>query len=121
MATQIKKKYPLASKYLGKVRTIFEEFDKDKDDKLTLNECAAMFQTLSKKVTSLPAVSQLWKRSLIVDRSSCKPARKVPRKNVQETRQELASSQGQWCEGFERRSILRAFQLHTLGQFGLHW
>lgn len=57
MAGQIKKKYPLASKYLGKVRTIFEEFDKDKDDKLTLNECAAMFETLSKKVTSLPAVS----------------------------------------------------------------
>jgi hypothetical protein len=57
MATQIRKKYPLASKYLGKVRTIFDEFDKDKDEKLTLNECAFMFETLSKKVTSLPAVS----------------------------------------------------------------
>lgn len=53
----MKKKYPLASKYLGKLRTIFDEFDKDKDEKLSLNECAQMFQTLSKKVTSLPAVS----------------------------------------------------------------
>lgn len=57
MATDMKKRYPLASKYLGKVRTIFDEFDKDKDDKLSLNECASMFESLSKKVTSLPAVS----------------------------------------------------------------
>jgi len=59
MAADIKKKYPLASKYLGKVRAIFDEFDKDKDEKLSLNECATMFETLSKKVTSLPAVSAL--------------------------------------------------------------
>jgi NADH dehydrogenase len=59
MAADIKKKYPLASKYLGKVRAIFDEFDKDKDEKLSLNECASMFESLSKKVTSLPAVSAI--------------------------------------------------------------
>lgn len=57
MAGDIRKRYPLASKYLGKLRTIFDEFDKDKNEKLDLNECAAMFESLSKKVTSLPAVS----------------------------------------------------------------
>ena len=57
MADDIRKMYPLASKYLGKLRSIFDEFDKDKDDKLSINECATMFQSLSKKVTSLPAVS----------------------------------------------------------------
>jgi NADH dehydrogenase len=58
MAKDIKKKYPLASKYIGKIRELFNEYDKDKDDKLSLNECAAMFESLSKKVTSLPAVSR---------------------------------------------------------------
>lgn len=56
MATDIKKQYPLASKYLGKLRDTFNEFDKDKNDKLSLNECATMFETLSKKVTALPPV-----------------------------------------------------------------
>ncbi len=37
-------------------KDIFEEYDTDKDQKLTLNQCAEMFEKLSKKATSLPAV-----------------------------------------------------------------
>lgn len=38
-------------------RAVFEEFDRDHDEKLTLNEVAELFAKLSKKVTSYPAVS----------------------------------------------------------------
>ena len=67
MAGEIKKKYPLASKYIGKVRAIFEEYDKDKDEKLSLNEVAIMFENLSKKVTSLPAVCPVVTRRRLTD------------------------------------------------------
>ncbi|OCF39117.1 NADH dehydrogenase [Kwoniella heveanensis CBS 569] len=59
MAKHIKKHYPLASKYLVKIREIFDEFDKDHDEKLSLNEVAGMFESLSKKVTSYPATAQV--------------------------------------------------------------
>lgn len=38
-------------------RAVFEEFDKDHDEKLSLDEVAELFAKLSKKVTSYPAVS----------------------------------------------------------------
>jgi hypothetical protein len=38
-------------------RDLFEQYDKDKDEKLSLNEMAEMFMALEKKVTSYPAVS----------------------------------------------------------------
>ncbi|WWD19232.1 hypothetical protein CI109_103690 [Kwoniella shandongensis] len=59
MVKYIKKKYPLASKYLGKMKDIFDEYDKDKDQKLTLNEIADMFMNLSTKATSYPATAQV--------------------------------------------------------------
>ncbi|KAL7419107.1 hypothetical protein Q5752_005943 [Cryptotrichosporon argae] len=59
MSTYIKKQFPLASKYFDRVKDIFDEYDKDKDEKLGLNEVAAMFQDLSKKVTALPATAQV--------------------------------------------------------------
>lgn len=40
-------------------RDVFDEFDKDKDQQISLNECAALFDSLSKKVTSLPATAQV--------------------------------------------------------------
>lgn len=38
-------------------RAVFEEFDRDHDEKLSLDEVAELFAKLSKKVTSYPAVS----------------------------------------------------------------
>jgi NADH dehydrogenase len=38
-------------------RDLFEQYDQDKDEKLSLNEMAEMFMALEKKVTSYPAVS----------------------------------------------------------------
>lgn len=40
-------------------REIFEEFDKDKDNYLSLNEAADMFLTVTKRVTALPATAQV--------------------------------------------------------------
>ncbi|WVR09457.1 hypothetical protein IAU60_006524 [Kwoniella sp. DSM 27419] len=59
MAKHLKSAYPLAGKYLTKIRDIFDEFDKDKTGKLTLNDMAAMLDSLSKKVTSYPATAQV--------------------------------------------------------------
>ncbi|KAK8854628.1 hypothetical protein IAR55_003367 [Kwoniella newhampshirensis] len=59
MVKYIKKKYPLASKYLGKIKDMFDEYDKDKDQKLTLNEVAEMFINLTTKATSYPATAQV--------------------------------------------------------------
>ncbi|ORX38316.1 hypothetical protein BD324DRAFT_620416 [Kockovaella imperatae] len=59
MAAEIKKRHPLTKTYLSKLQGIFEEYDKDHDEKLSLNEVAAMFQALGKKVTSLPATAQV--------------------------------------------------------------
>ncbi|WRT68582.1 uncharacterized protein IL334_005560 [Kwoniella shivajii] len=59
MVKHIRKTYPLASKAFAKMKDVFEEYDKDKDDKLTLNEVATMFLETSKKVTSYPATAQV--------------------------------------------------------------
>lgn len=59
MAGLIKKKYPLSRGYLGQLHEVFEEFDKDHDQHLSLNELAEMFLTISKKVTALPATAQV--------------------------------------------------------------
>lgn len=59
MAGDIKKRHPLASKYLDKIRDLFDQFDVNHDEKLTLNEVAAMFQNLESKITSYPATAQV--------------------------------------------------------------
>ncbi|WVQ79734.1 hypothetical protein IAT38_001834 [Cryptococcus sp. DSM 104549] len=59
MVKYIKKKHPLAEKSLVKMRDIFDEFDKDKDEKLTLNEIAELLGSLESKVTSYPATAQV--------------------------------------------------------------
>lgn len=38
------------------VKELFELYDKDKDESLTLNELAAMLQDIGNKITTLPAV-----------------------------------------------------------------
>lgn len=59
MANHIKKKYPLARGYLGQLKEVFDEFDKDHDHHLSLNEVAEMFLSISKEVTALPATAQV--------------------------------------------------------------
>ncbi|ADV23606.1 NADH dehydrogenase [Cryptococcus gattii Ru294] len=59
MVKYIKKKHPLAHRSLTKMRAVFEEFDRDHDEKLSLDEVAELFAKLSKKVTSYPATAQV--------------------------------------------------------------
>jgi Ca2+-binding EF-hand superfamily protein len=40
----------------SQVKELFELYDKDKDQSLTLNELAAMLQDIGNKITTLPAV-----------------------------------------------------------------
>lgn len=41
---------------LGKVRELFEAFDSDADDSLSLNEVAKLMEDIGNKITCLPAV-----------------------------------------------------------------
>nr|ODN86152.1 NADH dehydrogenase [Cryptococcus depauperatus CBS 7841] len=59
MVKYIKDKHPLAHRSLAKIRAVFNEYDKDKDEKLELNEVAELFASLSKKTTSYPATAQV--------------------------------------------------------------
>jgi hypothetical protein len=43
---------------LTRSRDLFDQFDANHDEKLSLNEVAAMFQNLESKITSYPAVSE---------------------------------------------------------------
>ncbi|KAK4686435.1 NADH:quinone reductase (non-electrogenic), partial [Tremellales sp. Uapishka_1] len=59
MAKHISKKYPLASKNFNKVRDIFDQYDSDHDNGLSLNDVAELLVNLSTKITSLPATAQV--------------------------------------------------------------
>jgi len=49
----------MTENHLEKVRELFELFDSDKDDTLTLNELAVMLQEIGNKITALPATAQV--------------------------------------------------------------
>ncbi|KIM22237.1 hypothetical protein M408DRAFT_28872 [Serendipita vermifera MAFF 305830] len=59
MVAQIKRKIPMAAPHLEKVRDLFERYDIDHDDSLTLNEVATLLAELGNKITSLPATAQV--------------------------------------------------------------
>jgi len=46
----------MAAPHLGEVRDIFERYDADHDESLTINEVATLLAELGNKITSLPAV-----------------------------------------------------------------
>lgn len=46
----------VANKLSSQVKELFELYDKDKDDSLSLEELAAMLQDIGSKITTLPAV-----------------------------------------------------------------
>ncbi|CAG7851984.1 External alternative NAD(P)H-ubiquinone oxidoreductase B1, mitochondrial; AltName: Full=External alternative NADH dehydrogenase NDB1; AltName: Full=NADH:ubiquinone reductase (non-electrogenic) NDB1; Flags: Precursor [Serendipita indica DSM 11827] len=59
MVARIKKKIPMAGPHLEKVRDLFERYDIDHDDSLTINEVATLLAELGNKITSLPATAQV--------------------------------------------------------------
>lgn len=54
---QIKKRVPLASKYLEKTKDVFKQYDKNADGTLSFNELTDALVEIGNKITSLPAVS----------------------------------------------------------------
>jgi len=59
MVKRIKKTMPMTETHLAKVRELFELFDSDCDNSLTLNELAVMLQDIGNKITALPATAQV--------------------------------------------------------------
>jgi len=59
MIKRIQRKFPTSQLHVEKIRDIFDEYDKDKNGALGLNELANMFQTVSSKMTALPATAQV--------------------------------------------------------------
>ena len=56
---RIKKRIPMASDQLVKIRELFDLYDSDADNSLSLNELAILLQELGNKITALPAVRPL--------------------------------------------------------------
>jgi Ca2+-binding EF-hand superfamily protein len=56
MCQHIKKRIPMTEVHLERVRDLFELYDSDKDESLTLNELAVLLQELGSRITALPAV-----------------------------------------------------------------
>jgi len=59
MVRKIKKKIPMSESHLVQVRELFEMYDSDADDSLSLNELLALLQELGHKITALPATAQV--------------------------------------------------------------
>ncbi|KAF9265635.1 putative NADH dehydrogenase, 64 kd subunit, mitochondrial [Marasmius fiardii PR-910] len=59
MVKRIKKKIPMASNHIEKVRDLFEMYDTDADDSLSLNELVRLLEDLGNKITALPATAQV--------------------------------------------------------------
>ncbi|KAI0063437.1 mitochondrial NADH dehydrogenase [Artomyces pyxidatus] len=59
MVRRIKQKIPMAASQLEKVRQLFDLYDSDADNTLTLNELAVLLQEIGNKITSLPATAQV--------------------------------------------------------------
>ncbi|KAF8629995.1 hypothetical protein AX15_003166 [Amanita polypyramis BW_CC] len=59
MVGKIKKRIPMSEKYLNKVKDLFERYDTDKDNSLSLNELLTLMQDIGNKITSLPATAQV--------------------------------------------------------------
>ncbi|ETW86117.1 hypothetical protein HETIRDRAFT_471436 [Heterobasidion irregulare TC 32-1] len=59
MVKRIKQVIPMAGDQLEKVRQLFDLYDSDGDNSLTLNELAVLLQELGNKITALPATAQV--------------------------------------------------------------
>lgn len=52
----IKQRIPMAADHVSKVRELFEMYDTDADNNLSLNEVLRLLEEIGNKITSLPAV-----------------------------------------------------------------
>ncbi|KAF7322483.1 hypothetical protein HMN09_00026700 [Mycena chlorophos] len=59
MVARIKQKIPMAADHLSEVKQLFELYDKDADNSLTLNELTQLLSELGNKITALPATAQV--------------------------------------------------------------
>jgi len=59
MVNAIKKKVPMASTHLQDVRELFERYDKDHDDNLTLNQLNELLTGVARTITALPPTAQV--------------------------------------------------------------
>ncbi|KAG6814599.1 hypothetical protein H0H92_000128 [Tricholoma furcatifolium] len=59
MVSRIKSRIPMAEDHLIEVRALFDKYDKDKDNSLSLNELVPLLQDVEKSLTSLPATAQV--------------------------------------------------------------
>ncbi|KAK7693832.1 hypothetical protein QCA50_003404 [Cerrena zonata] len=59
MVKRIKQKIPMAESQLEQVKELFELYDSDADNSLSLNELAVLLQEIGNKITALPATAQV--------------------------------------------------------------
>ncbi|KAF4615380.1 hypothetical protein D9613_002733 [Agrocybe pediades] len=59
MVVKIKNRIPMAEDHLVKVKELFQLYDSDADDSLSLNELFQLLQEVSNRITSLPATAQV--------------------------------------------------------------
>ncbi|GJF00393.1 nucleotide-binding domain-containing protein [Phanerochaete sordida] len=59
MVHEIKKRFPMSDVHLQEVRELFDLYDSDSDNSLTLNELAVLLQELGNKITALPPTAQV--------------------------------------------------------------
>ncbi|OCH88794.1 nucleotide-binding domain-containing protein [Obba rivulosa] len=59
MVARIKQRIPMAETQLEKVRELFELYDSDADNSLSLNELAVLLKEIGSKITALPATAQV--------------------------------------------------------------
>ncbi|KAK0239728.1 hypothetical protein EDD85DRAFT_1021123 [Armillaria nabsnona] len=59
MVSRIKQRIPMAEDHVTKVRELFEMYDTDADNSLSLNEVVLLLEDIGNKITSLPATAQV--------------------------------------------------------------
>jgi len=59
MTKRIKQRIPMAEDQLSEVRELFDLYDANNDNSLSLNELALLLQDLGNKITALPATAQV--------------------------------------------------------------
>jgi NADH dehydrogenase len=58
LCEQLIVRYPQTEEHLNKMNELFETFDVDRSGELSLDELEAMFKTIDRNMTTLPAVSK---------------------------------------------------------------
>ncbi|KIJ10514.1 hypothetical protein PAXINDRAFT_85928 [Paxillus involutus ATCC 200175] len=59
MVSRIKQRIPMAESHLKKVRMLFDMYDSDADNSLSLNELCKLLEEIGNKITALPATAQV--------------------------------------------------------------